>query len=168
MLLHRIAMPLVHAGVAIVAVLAAPVAHAQWYGDDPVAGAVIGGGAGAAIGGALGGREGAIVGGALGAVVGASSSSGRTIVQVSPGVSVGTWVPPGAVYYPPQPVYVRPPPVVYYPAPPGYYAPPQAYYPPPQVYYPPQRVYVQPPAPVYRSGWNGGYPAPVYRHRPWY
>lgn len=56
-------------GLALAAILAAPV-QASGIDGDAVVGGALGGAAGAAVGSAIGGRDGAIIGGALGGATG--------------------------------------------------------------------------------------------------
>jgi hypothetical protein len=113
--------------------------------DDPVAGAIIGGGAGAIIGHAMGGRNGTAVGGVLGAVIGASVASnnnGREYRHYDDDSQTVVYTNPAPVAYAPPPavVYAPPPQVVYTPPPQVVYTPPVTYYrPAPVVVY--QRPY---------------------------
>jgi hypothetical protein len=101
----------------IVAALAATVAvgalSTQAYANDPLLGALIGGGIGAAIGHNVHGRDGAAVGGAIGALAGAG------IAASTDGYYDGRYQAPpayyGDSYYQTAPVYYGRPYVVYAP-----------------------------------------------------
>jgi len=171
---------------ASVAVLTAIPAQA----GQPVAGAIIGGGAGALIGQAIGGRDGAIAGAAIGAAAGAASASRAGVYGSSVHVGAGVgYAPPAAVIYP-VPVYGPPYGAVYGPVPPLYapvapviVAPPLQYRPPvvfvsptvvapvvvPRaptiVYRSPRVIQTRPPQQVYRVGNRMSHAGPAGAHR---
>jgi len=136
----------------VIALAAVPAQAGQ-----PVAGAIIGGGAGALIGQAIGGRDGAIAGAAIGAAAGAASASRAGVYGSSVHVGAGVgYAPPAAVIYP-APVYGSPYGAVYGPVPP-LYAPvapvivaPPVQYRPPVVFVSPTVVVPRAPTIVYRS-----------------
>lgn len=154
---------------------AAPVLAGQ-----PLAGAIIGGGAGALVGQAIGGRDGAIAGAAIGAAAGAASAS-RTGGAYGTSVQVGVgYAPPVGVVYPAPayggvygPVYAPAPPL-YAPVAPIVVAPPVVYAPPviaavPRVsivgYGGYRGIPARPPRVVYRTGGRPLYAGPVGGHR---
>lgn len=155
---------------------------------QPVAGAIIGGGAGALIGQAIGGRDGAIAGAAIGAAAGAASASRTGVhggsVQVGVGYAAAPVIvqpapvygsPYGAVYGAVPPLYgpVAPvivaPPVQYRPAlvyaPPAIVAPIVVSRPPAIVYSAPRVIHTRPPQAVYRGSNRMSHAGAVNSHR---
>jgi len=145
-------------GAAALLTLAMAMPAQEAAAQNPLGGALFGGGLGAIIGGVVGGGRGAAIGAAIGAASGAVIASegqrrrggyyywrnGCYIQRPD-----GAWVPVGPEYCgPPEPGYGPPPVAVYAPPPPGAYGPPPgAYGPSPGAYGPPPGAYGPRPAP---------------------